>query len=141
MKKLKMYARQQITSGNKKFIYANKGDMVTVLDTDRSPTYLCERNDERFRANMADLQDEPLELSEVKPPDVLAAKTLKAELRKLLNRDAYQFQIMVNRVYYDKVSKFPKHIDKAIWLILATEVWESSDMALRTLIDLNKANV
>lgn len=136
-----MYAIQDITSGNRKFTYAKKGDMVKVLDTKKHPILLCERNGERFMANESYLQADPLELSEVKTPEQKAAKELRAELRKLINKDAYQFQIIFNRVYYGKVSKLPRHIEKPEWLKIATEIWESSHMALATLIDVNKANV
>lgn len=136
-----MYAIQDITSGNKKFTYAKKGDSVKVIDSKKHLILLCERGNEKFMCHTDMLQTDPLELGEVKSPEQKAEKELRTELRKLINKDACQFQIIFNRVYYGKVSKLPKFVVKSEWLRIATEIWESSHMALITLIDINKANV
>lgn len=135
-----MFATQDITSGNRKFTYAVKGDKVNVLDSKKSPILLCERNGERFMANISQLQLEPLELSELKSPEIAAKKELRSELSKLLRKDSYQFKIIFNRVYYDKVVKFPKHITKQDWLQIATQLWEVSTVGSMDLIDVTKAN-
>lgn len=136
-----MWAIVDITSGNRKFTYARKGDEVKVLDRRKYPVLLCERGHEKFMATADQLQDGPLGLSEVKSPEQLALKQLRTELRKQLNKDAYIYQIIANRVYYDKVNKFPKHITKPDWMKIAQEVWDGSHMYAKDLIDINKANV
>ncbi len=135
-----MYCKTDITSGNRKFTYAKKGDSVNVLDSKKHPVLLCERNGERFMCNADQLQVEPLFLDEIKSPVDAAKSELRKELRKLLARDSYQFKIIFNRVYYDKVSKFPRNIDRKTWLEIATQLWEVSAVGSTPLIDAIKAN-
>lgn len=137
-----MYAKQAIIANNRKKIYAKSGDLVSVISRASDPVWLCECNGERFMTSGDNLQDEPLELEQCKTPAQTAERLLRTELRKLLNKDAYVYQITVNRVHYGKVSKFPKDITAGTWLRVAKEVWESNDkVALKELIDVNKANV
>lgn len=138
-----MYIKEQILSGNRKFVYANKGDEVTVKDKTKHPLLLVEnkKSGEKFIVHADLLSIEPLELSEIKSPENEAIRMLKNELRKQLRSDSYIYRIIYNRVYYGKVTKFQKHIDKDLWLKTAGEIWDVSDYGNDRLLDVLKANV